>query len=197
MKKTIELNIMFTPWTIDTYQTFVTDSYEEQAIEYYNERESYEAQKNGTNDARVYTYDDFEWEYDHKGFVKCLADNWVHFMRENILDDVILAVELDGEPWSPRQYNFSTDNANIKFTVDYEKLMAYIEANREHYSENKIRGRDGFMWFGDDEQTALHYYLAHKSETDYPQDDYYSDQWDLLSGNGQIGEFINFEVTQK
>jgi hypothetical protein len=184
--KPIEMNIMFTPWTIDTYSTFTFDDHDEREIENYN-------QENGTE----LTYDDFEWEYDHKGYVKQLADNWLDFMRDNIIDDVILAIEPDGEPWSPKFYNFSTENQNIKFTVDYAKLTEYIEANREHYQKNKIGSCDGFMWFGDDDQTMLHYYLQYKSGSDYTDENYYYDQIEALQSNGQIYEFVKFEVIKK
>jgi hypothetical protein len=177
---------MYTPWTIDTYSTFDLEGHEDQEIYNYNE-------ENGTS----YTYDDFNWSYDHKGLVKQLANNWLDLTKFNILDDVILAITPDGEPWSPREYNFTTDDQNINFLVDYNKLVAYIEANREHYNQNKISDSSGFWWLGDKDQTMLHYYLATKSANDYTENDYISDQYDLLQGNGQLYELVSFELIEK
>lgn len=181
--KTIQLNIMFSPYTIDTYNTFDFDSHDENEVYNYND-------EHNTN----YTYDDFDWTYDRKGLVKQLADNWLYLTKANILDDVILDIVPDGEPYSPREYNFSTDNQNIIFTVDYDKLTAYIKDNQAHYDANKIKSSSGFWWFGDDDQTMLHYYLHFKSAADYTENDYINDQYDLLQGNGLIYEFVTFEL---
>jgi len=183
MQKQLKLSIMYTPYTIDTYSTFDFESHDEMEVANYNE-------ENNTS----YTYDDFDWTYDHKGLVKQLADNWLELMRAHIIDDVILAIEPDGEPWSPREYNFSTDDQNIIITVDYDKLVQYIKDNQAHYDDNRIQSCDGFMYLGDDEQAMLHYYLAYKSITDYSESDYISDQYDLLQGNGQLDEFVSFEL---
>jgi len=178
------MNIMFTPWTIDTYSTFTTDSFETMEIDNYNE-------VNGTN----YNYDDFEWSYDHKGIVKALAKNWLEFVTDNIIDDVIVAIKPDGEPWSPREYNFSTDNQNIIFTVNYDKLNDYIKANQASYNKNKIASCDGFMWFGDDDQTKLHYYLAYKSGNDYTPANYQMDQYEREFDSSW--EYITYELIKK
>lgn len=177
---------MYTPWTIDTYSTFTFDREEEYIIDDLCE-----------SDGKQYTYDDFTWDYDHKGLVKQLHENWLGLIHANVLDEVILAIEPDGEPWSPKYYNHGTDNANIHFVVDYEKLLAYIDVNREHYEQNKIRSTDGFMWLGDEDETMLQHYLTYKSGADYTDESYECDQWDLLIGNGQMQEFINYEVTKK
>lgn len=177
---------MYTPWSIDTYQLFSTDMYEEQEIEWYNEQ-------NETS----YTYDDFDWSLDHEGYVKQLAANWLDLVRDNIIDDVILSIDPDGDPWSPRYYNYGTDNQNIHFTVDYDALKKYIADNQSDYDADKIKSSSGFVWLGDDDETMLQYYLNKKSGTEYSDESYMYDQFDLLHGNGQIGEFISFELIKK
>lgn len=186
MTKTINFEITYTPWTIDTYNTFDFESHDDQEIENYN----------AENNTNLY-YDDFNWSYNHKGLVKQLADNWLNLTRETILDNVIKAIEPNGEPYSPREYNFTTDNQSINFTVNYDALLAYIEDNKEHYNVNKIQSCSGFWWLGEEDQTMLHYYLAYKSAADYPEFDYISDQSDLLNGNGQIYEFVTYEPIKK
>lgn len=115
-------------------------------------------------------------------------------MRDNIIDDVILAIEPDGEPWSPREYNFATDNGNVHFTVNHDALVAYIAQNRADYDVNKIASCSGFVWFGDEDQTMLNYYLHHKSLTDYSEDAYLSDQNDMLYSNGKWDDVISYTV---
>lgn len=182
MKKEIGLSIMYTPWTIDTYATFDTEREEEMAIENYNEEHCTE-----------YTYDDFDWEYDHKGLVKCLAENWQHFVNKEATDEVIEKVELDGEPRSPREYNFATDDCDIIVTVDYKKLRQYVADNKAHFEGNKIKSTDGFMWLGDDDQAMLHYYLWHEAVKNYSVDYYMDDQLDRLQSNGEMAEFVEMK----
>lgn len=124
-----------------------------------------------------------------------LFDNLHHLLTKNIIDDVILSITKDGEPWSPREYNFTTDEGSLFFEVNHEKLAQYCYGdNAEDYNKNKLRSRDGFMWLGNREQTMLVYYLAHKSADDYTPDDYYSDQIDMLEGNGGWSEVITATV---
>ena len=182
----IKLDVMSTPYTIDTYSTYLSDSYEEQEIEYYNE----------TNETD-YNYDDFDWKYNHKGLVQHLADSLLEQMRENIIDDVILKIEADGEAWSPREYNFATDNASFIYTVNPEALEAYIADNAEAYETDKKKSYDGFWWRGDEDETRLAFYLEHKSVKDYTNEDNFYDQWDELNGNGVWHEFIDYELIKK
>lgn len=156
--KTLNTQITFTPYTIDTYNVFTFDRVDNAFIE----------------DDR--TYDDYEWEYNHAGYVQALADNWEVLMQKNILDDVILGVTLDGKAYSPREYNYTTDNAQVVFTINYDALLAYIEKNKEAYDRDHIRDYDGFWWLGDEDDTMLHYYLHTKTLETYPESEYMQDQ---------------------
>lgn len=169
---------MFTPWTIDTYQTFNMERAEEQIVGYLQEE----------NPEKDITYDDINWTYDMKGYVQALAEKWQQLLTDNILDDVILSVELDGESYSPHEYNFSTDNCATVFDVNIEKLRAYIKENQGHYNKNYIRSCDGFMCLMDDEQVMLHYYLTYKSGDEYKPYTYIMDVLD----DDQIGDGYNF-----
>jgi hypothetical protein len=181
----IELEAMFTPYTLDTYSTFEIGSDDDMEIENYNEI-------NGTD----LSYYDFNWTYDNESFLHDIAKKRLELMRDNILDDVIIGIKKDGEPWSPREYNFSTDNANNIYTVNIKKLKQYIKDNQEDYNKNKLKDRDGFMWFGDDHQTMLNYYLrteSAKENTGYTQDDYIVDIYDAIRAH----EYVTFEPITK
>lgn len=172
----IETQITFTPWTIDTYNVF-TCEHEEEAI----------LDDLGGN------YDDYDWEYDFEGYIKALALNWLKIVNEYILDDVIKGVELVDEPYSPREYNFTTDNCQVSFNVDIKKLNEYIENNREAYNNEHIRSCDGFMWFGDDNDTKLHWYLHTVSEAKLPREVYIQTQYEEVPATEYI-TYINREA---
>lgn len=181
----IKFDISFTPWTIDTYSTFTTDGLEEQVIENYNEQRS--------KKAKDITYDDIEWNFDHKGHVQALAECWEEKMNENILDDVILKVQLDGPAYSPSFYNFTTDNCSTIFLVDLEKLKKHIADMQEHYQEHRIESYDGFMCFMDEEERMLHYYLRFVSGANYDSWEYQNDVRDA-DGLGDGYEFMEHEL---
>jgi len=156
--KTITLETVFTPYTLDTYQTFTFENDEECLID----------------DGK--TYDDYDWNYDCKGYLNDLAKNLIVLLRDNILDDVITAIDSDMKVLSPKQYNFDTDKIFIDFKVNQLKLDKYINDNIDDYEKNKLKNCDGFMWFGDDNQTRLNYYLRAVSAEKYPAIDYFYDQ---------------------
>jgi hypothetical protein len=179
MKKDIEYDITFTGYTIDTYQTFNTDMDEESIIESYSYDYGVE-----------FTYDDFIWSFDHNGYVQALSKAWCKLMNENIIDEVILSVKLNGEAYSPREYNFSTDNCSTVFTVNHNALLKYIDDNRVAYDRDHVRDESGFMWFGDEDATMLHYYLHTVSRKLYDTESYMNDMFDLVHSY----EYLDYEL---
>jgi len=184
MKK-INLDLSFTGYTIDTYQTFTFDQDEERIIDEYNDPDMY-----STSSKDDVGYDDIEWEYDNEGYVQALADNFVELMNDNILDDVILNVKAHGKAWSPKYYNHSTDNCDITWEIDEKKLDEYIEKNNEHYEMNKLKSCDGFMWFGDEITTRLNYYIGVVSMKKYDDMAYMYDQMDSVPAY----EYIDYKL---
>ena len=160
----ITLETVFTPYTLDTYQTFTFENDEECLID------------------EGKTYDDYEWDYDCKGYLNDLAENLIVLLRDNILDDVITGINSDLKVSSPKQYNFDTDKIFIDFKVDQLKLDKYINDNIDEYNKNKLKSCDGFMWFGDDKETKLNYYLRKVSAEKYSQESYFYDQIDCVQG---------------
>jgi len=175
MTKEIELESTFTPYTLDRYATFTFEGYEDDLIEAYND-------KHGTRRE----YDDFEWAYNTKDYLIDLAENRLKLLRQNILDNVIIGIDADGEPTSPRYYNFDTDKAFNIWIVDIDALRRYVEEHKADYEENKLRDRDGFWWFGDEEQTMLNYYLFTESVKRYNKDDYFYNQLEQVDGKAYI-----------
>lgn len=154
---TLETQITFTPWTIDTYCMFNFDA-DEALIE----------------DNK--TYDDYKWTYRHKEYVQALAESWRDLVNKNATDDIVKSVSLVGEAYSPREYNFTTDNCQVSFDVDIDALHAYVEKHRALYDAEHIRDHDGFWWYGNEDDTMLHWYLHTVSVKLYSPDTYYIDQ---------------------
>lgn len=174
----ITLDTSDTPYTLDTYSTFTMDNADEYMLE--TEREA-------NPDA---IYDDYDWTYDHAGYLQALADNWQTLMRENILDGVILAINITGTPISPREYNFSTDRAPIEIEYNEKLLQAVIDANRAKYEKEKRRSCDGYMWLGDERDNEIMWYMEHASTALYSPADYQMDQHE------QVDEFDYVTYTQ-
>jgi hypothetical protein len=96
-------------------------------------------------------------------------------LNENITDDVIKKVEV-GDSWSPREYNFTTDKAEITFEVDAKKLAQYVKLHEAKYHEEKMKSCDGFLWLGNEDERILNWYLQAESTKLYKFDDYVMEQ---------------------
>lgn len=122
----IELENLYTPYTIDTYGTFKLED-EEEIISNYNEN-------NNTN----YEYDDFEWEYDIDKYRKDLAKNLLELLKENIIDNVITKIESDLKVISPQYYNYTTDKIWLDFEINKDNLDKFIKDNSKEYEKSKV-----------------------------------------------------------
>lgn len=136
----IELDSNLLPvLNIDTYQCFNGDSWVESELESFSEEED-----------KDLGYDDFEWQYDHAGIVKALAQASAETVLDQLATDgVITGVDVQSV-YSPREYNFATDSYRALWTVNLSKLEAWCKESafdadafaKEHYSSY-----DGFMSF--------------------------------------------------
>jgi hypothetical protein len=124
---------------IDTYQCFNGDSWVESEIEHFMEETG-----------KDLDYDDFEWQYDHAGIVKALAEASAETVLDQLASDgVITGVDVQSV-YSPREYNFATDSYRALWTVNLSKLDQWCKESAfdpdafatEHYSSY-----DGFISF--------------------------------------------------
>ena len=170
----ITLETVFTPYTLDIYQTFTFENDEECLID------------------EGKTYDDYDWDYDCEGYLNNLAENLIVLLRDNILDDVITGVDSDMKVFRPKEYSFDTDKIFIDFKVNQLKLDKYINDNIDKYNKNKLNSCDGFMWFGDDKETKLNYYLRKVSAEKYSPESYFYDQNEIYRS-----EYITNKLIKK
>jgi len=52
---------------------------------------------------------------------------------------------------SPREYNFSSDEINVRVEYDFNKIVQYLVKHKEKFSkyiEKKNKSCDGFMAYG-------------------------------------------------
>lgn len=174
-KKIINLETTYTPWTLDTYQTFTFDNAEDMILEDLDK-----------------TAEDVSFSWDHKGYLKDLSINLIDLLKYNILDDVILSIEPDGDPASPAYYNYISDHLFINWTVNINKLKKYINDNIEDYNKNKIGSGSGFCWLGDEEETMLNYYLFNESVKKYSDEAYFYDQLDGVLA----WEYVTYKINK-
>ena len=181
----INLESLYTPYTIDGYQTFDLESETDMLVEE-------ECEKTG----KELSYDDFDWDYDCRGYLEALAKNLIKILNEEILDDVILSVTSDYRVISPRYYNYTTDKIYIDFEIDKKKLDKFIEENFKDYEKDRIKSNDGFIWLADedDDETKLEYYLRKVSEKKYSQEAYMMDQ--VVDGVDGY-EYITYKLIKK
>lgn len=87
-----------------------------------------------------------ETEIDHEGYRQDLAD-LQETVLNNYTDGTVKSFKTTGS-YSPREYNFSTDNSELEITVNYTNLKAYVVKHRadfESYLRETFTSYDGFM----------------------------------------------------
>ena len=153
--------------SIDTYQTYTSDGVEDMLINEYNEEHNTD-----------YTYDDFNWEYDHETIVSELAEK-----RSAALESDSPAIQkcVPVASYSPKEYNYQTDSTDFEITYDENIVDEYIMEHDENYTEwyhNNWAGTIEWRDEGDDKALLrkiahLDYYL-NKTTYDYDEGAYYA-----------------------
>lgn len=94
---------------------------------------------------------EYFWDnFDNSKYVAKIED-----IARNFLDGTHEAdgIKIDikvGEIYSPKYYNFATDQINLEVDYNKDQLLAYAEENRDSFSEylkENYSSRDGFMSF--------------------------------------------------
>lgn len=159
----------------DTYGLFTPEHFENIEIQYASE-------VSGQDDL---DYDDFDWEYDHPAIVRniseTIADAIVERLIENGLESATATEVIDS--WSPREYNFTSDGFEMRFTCDPKELRSLTsDFNVEEWVRGYYRSCDGFFsyvpgrmrdddWYAEyDGAFRIEYLLAREVDP-------YSDWW--------------------
>ena len=180
----INLESLYTPYTLDGYQTFDLERETDMLIEDECEKAGEELE-----------YDDFDWHYNFKNYLEALAKNYIKLLNQEILDDIILSVKSDCAVISPSYYNYTTDKIYVDFEINKKKLDKFIEENFKDYEKDRIKSNDGFIWLADedDDETKLEYYLRKVSEKKYSRENYMMDQMEIVQG----WEYVTCKLIKK
>lgn len=114
------------PYTIDTYGMYTGDGADESEVEFY--RDGYNLSDDETQL--------IDFDYDHAGVVKALAEASVQLLHENFVqhgDGTITGIELE-KTRSPQYYNYTSDSYTAIWGIDETKLEAYIEDHRTEFN---------------------------------------------------------------
>ena len=147
--------------SIDTYNQFTGDGVDESIIQYYNENHN-------TN----YTYDDFEWDYEHAEIVKDLATERAYLLETELPGFKSIKVESTG---SPREYKFSTDYA--MFEIDYDEKMVsdYINSHPEYVDWYRNSGWYSVIEWREDTEGKQE--LVRMAQLNFYLNDFYEEHW--------------------
>jgi hypothetical protein len=139
----------------DTYQMFNGDSWYESEVDHFvsGERSTSEmfgdeyANLDGVK-AELLTGDHFDWDYNHSGIVRGLAESLSIWMQ-SVLTDAGLSCSIEViDTWSPAYYNFTSDGFEVEVTCDPAELRALTpDFDVDDWAHEHYRSRDGFMSF--------------------------------------------------
>lgn len=125
VKITLQSNSL-RPLTIDTYQTFSGDSWEESEAEYL--QEEYGLTSEELWDANV--------TYDHKGILHDLAEACAVAVLNHTWDNIIESIKVTGTH-SPAYYNFETDSFEAQWTLDWTLLKKWMKKWRKRTGQTR------------------------------------------------------------
>lgn len=183
----ITLGNEFTQYTIDTYGTFTADSELEYELEGLVDDDKLKAD---------YTWEDYDWDFDHKQYVADLAQLSAGYIADLFKDDKILTSISyeENSASSPREYNFITDSYGLEITFDENLLNDYIRENEKEateYFHSRHDSYDGFISF-------IHCYhwewkVAFYLNSKFDNDEYF----DYMTCNLYAGSYYTIKVKAK
>jgi hypothetical protein len=141
---TVTLRIIPSNWhafniTPDTYGTFRCDSSDDLHLDWCREEAGMDLE-----------WDDFDWEYDHRGILWDLAEECKDWLMQTLME---IGLESASNPsvvdvWSPREYNFTSDGFEVEFTCDPEELRGLTaDFDVDEWAGEYYKSRDGFISF--------------------------------------------------
>lgn len=122
----------------DTYSLFTMDHEDGSTLEWYCVESGADIE-----------WDDLDWDYDHSGIVKDLAETLMNWITERLMGlglESITNVNLK-DTWSPREYNFTSDGFEMEFTCDPEELRSITPEgfDVDEWAAGHYSSRSGFI----------------------------------------------------
>lgn len=119
-KITLKIDNRDLAYTIDTYGMFTGGSVEEMEEQHYIDEYGIDPES-------------IDFEYDHAGAVKSLAEASINILW-NELREIVENIQLI-ETNSPRFYNYTTDSYVAEWTINADRLQAYVTSHANEFEE--------------------------------------------------------------
>lgn len=123
--------------TVDTYQTFTGDYWEESEIDYLEQGESSWGSYRGRKAYEGLDWRDYNWSYNHSRELGLLAESCVIAMNEQIWFDTPYEVGEVLSTYSPVAYNFATDSFEAEYTLNMTRLIHWAR-HREEWAGTRL-----------------------------------------------------------
>lgn len=153
------------PFTLDMYSTFTTDSVEEMILEFQKD------------EWKPSDYDSYDWTYDIDAIHNRLGELWCEFMLDKFNlemkdDDIIIKDCKLLSIHRPNYYNYTTDSADIEVEFDARKLNAFIKRNKKLYMEFCFTSQHYTSTPMDDYMEKLAFYMDSIAKIDDWEDEW-------------------------
>lgn len=158
----LRINNLDLGYTIDSYGMFTGESVDESEAEYYRD---------------IYGIDTeyAEFDYDHVGIVKALAENSIDILESELKGDIVKSITFE-KSTSPQFYNYTTDSYIAVWDINHNKLIDYILANKKEY-EKFFEAEWREVW-ADESKSDVVAMLDFYTRSEFPIDDYNSHMWE-------------------
>jgi len=150
----IQLNTNLVPMFSGTYESMW------EVVEY---------NEDGTEEVNV--------DYEHKDLMRSIAEAYrerTDYIKSELNCPFIKKLQFDGTFYSPREYNFKTDELDFTITVDYKEMLlavkelkddkAFSDFLHDHYAT-----RDGFWSYTPDNYRDILLALSDKNNNEFKQ----------------------------
>lgn len=91
-----------------------------------------------------------DWDFDHTAYVASLSNFCAEILERHSGFAKFKATFTATSSYSPREYNFKTDNAELLIEFDDDKVLKHITTHQpefDKYLKNTFTSYDGFMSF--------------------------------------------------
>ncbi len=143
MTDIIKVNIPNFPWFYESILSSLIDSEEEREIEYLIEEWKLKEWSNYNDLMKIISID---YKKEREKISKSYFSLWKQRVAPIMAPIWITILEYSGL-YSPREYNFSTDSVEFTVEIEYEKVISFLNENKDDFSKYIERENTSYDWF--------------------------------------------------
>ncbi len=143
MTDIIKVNIPNFPWFYESILSSLIDSEEEREIEYLIEEWKLKEWSNYNDLMKIISID---YKKEREKISKSYFSLWKQIVAPIMAPIWITILEYSGL-YSPREYNFSTDSVEFTVEIEYEKVISFLNENKDDFSKYIERENTSYDWF--------------------------------------------------